>query len=119
MTALPESDRPIRKHTVEKLAALPFHDGTHHEVDERHAHQSGQCTGQSPLLCGCDDGGNEGKRTAEEDRHSSFGDKMEDERAQTGREEGGGGVDADEQGHEHRGAESHEKELHPHDGFLR
>ena len=69
---------------VEQTLALPFHQCAHYEVDERHGCKSGESAGQSPLLCGCNDRGNECKRRAKEDGHLAACNEVEDECAQSG-----------------------------------
>lgn len=47
----------------------------------------------------------------------TLSDEMKDECAQTYDEQGSGRVNTDEQRHQHRGTEGHEKELNAHNGF--
>ena len=60
----------------------------------------------------------EGERTAEEGRHLPLGDEMENQRAETRKEQGGGYVQACDGGHQNGGAKHGEEVLYTEDAEL-
>ena len=88
--------------TGNKRMPLPLDEGRHHEVDQRHASDTGNRTRHAPLLGGRDDRGDEGEAGTKEDGHLAFRDQMEDKRTDTSGKERCSGVKTYKQGHQNR-----------------
>ena len=100
-----------RQVAVEQFASSDPRHGAEDQIDQSRAEERAGGGAGAELFHRELDGRDECERTGQEDRHGAAGERVEQQRAGAGGEEGDGRIEPRQQRHEHQRAERHEQHL--------